>query len=118
MYRKCLHSLFTGLFLLGLGVVEAQTPANNAVSNLNAQNCSSISDIVDREICMTMVNMETISLRLADPQQSETTRNHDVSLLHMLQQKITRLNSLSPEEKALIKSRRDQYAAHIKKAQH
>lgn len=113
MYQKCLHSFIVGLFLLCFASVEAQSPSKQAASS-NTIDCSSITDKVDQEICMSREAMATIRQQLAEPQIAKANKEYYTSLLNTLHQKVNRLTLLSAEEKERINARHHQHALAMK----
>lgn len=99
MYRKGLLSLIFGMCFLGISSIQAQAPTSQLKSTSNPKDCTSINDVVDREICMAQVAVEQCDAALTTKSLSKEDQAYWLQIRTSQVEKIKRFKSLTAAER-------------------
>ena len=107
MYRKGLLSLFFGICLLGMSTILAQSPASQVISSSNPKDCSTINDVVDREICMAQVAVDQCDAVLATKSLSNEDQTYWLKIRTSQVEKIKRLQKMEVADRQKMQKQFD-----------
>ncbi len=117
MYRKGLLTFILGICLAGLATLEAQSvsPSSSAVPPPDP--CSSITDVVDREICLAEHAVMQCSRMLSRTDLSKQEQTHWQQMRSSQEKKILRFKQMNGAERQQLQQLADRAEQARKAAQ-
>ncbi len=99
MYRKGLLTLILGICLATMATLQAQSVSPSSSATLTTEKCSTITDVVDREICLAEYAVHQSNDALSRTALTSSEKTHWLQILNSQLEKIQRLKKLSATDR-------------------
>ncbi len=107
MYRKGLLTFILAICLAGMANLQAQSVSPNTSSSSAPEQCTSITDVVDREICLAEQAIARCNQALANKALTKSETAHWLQIRNSQQEKIQRFQKLNDADRQKMQHQYD-----------